>query len=581
MNYRSFDGPLAADEDSAAKSRSHKRIQGTSVTEQTAIEEQPARAAGGKLSPADRLILLVVTLAVLLPGIHVSLFDRDEGWYAQVTREMVASGDYLVPTYLGEPWLGKPPLLYWLAAPIFSVAGRSEWALRLVPVMSMVVAVQLLATLAARLFHRGIGMTAALVFMTAALPAVVGRLFITDGLLLMFVMGAVLALERLSRGGKLHVGFVLGICVGLGILTKGPPILLYIAGFGGALLIARSQRRWALGPPVWLAAIVTMIVVLPWYLAVAARAAETLWSQLFVYEFLARFTAPAHGHVGPPGYYAVVSLAGWLPWTPLIPGALFAAWQQRKQDRNLALCFWWFALPWIVFELVPGKLPHYVLPCFVPIAICFARFWEVFVQSDQSIHERRALRAWFVLPILGGIGVLAVLTLPRIAKYTPGYLPISGGVILIVVLISGGAAGLRFVIKRKFHLALQVCVLLAIATFVAFGAAILPAFEKNRLSRTIAETVNEQNEIELAVVACGYDEPTMFFYLDAPAIAVTPAALDERLANDLPAHTVLILAEPVFKDRADQFEPLETLHGLNYVRGRQMSVVIAGHRAVD
>src|SRR5262245_57637690 len=89
------------------------------------------------LTRGDRLLLLAVSLAALLPGVFgVSLFDRDEGWYAQVSREMARSGDWVVPTWLGKPWLAKPPLLYWCVAALFRVFGEHAAAARMVSVLA-------------------------------------------------------------------------------------------------------------------------------------------------------------------------------------------------------------------------------------------------------------------------------------------------------------------------------------------------------------------------------------------------------------------------------------------------------------
>ena len=87
----------------------------------------------------DRTILLLLSLAILIPGTWgVSLVDRDEGWYAQVAREMVDSGDWLVPRYLGDVWVHKPPLLYWLVSASWTVFGIGEASARLVSVLAMV-----------------------------------------------------------------------------------------------------------------------------------------------------------------------------------------------------------------------------------------------------------------------------------------------------------------------------------------------------------------------------------------------------------------------------------------------------------
>ncbi|GAF95834.1 unnamed protein product, partial [marine sediment metagenome] len=101
------------------------------------LSELSSHKSSESLGLAGGLLLLIVALAVLVPGtIGVSLVDRDEGWYAQVCREMLESGDWLIPRYLGEVWLAKPPLLYWLVTMSYSLFGVGEWQARLVPVLA-------------------------------------------------------------------------------------------------------------------------------------------------------------------------------------------------------------------------------------------------------------------------------------------------------------------------------------------------------------------------------------------------------------------------------------------------------------
>ncbi len=197
------------------------------------------------LQSRDRLLLLGVSLLVLLPGTFgVSLVDRDEGWYAQVSREMLETGDWLVPRYLGEPWLGKPPLLYWCVAASFRVFGLHERAGRLVSVLAMTMAVQLLATLASELYGRRAAFFASVSFITAAMPAVVGKLLITDALLLLWMMAACVALWHIAtRGVTWTRAAAFWVCMGLGLLTKGPAILLFVGVFVAAASIWWRRRR--------------------------------------------------------------------------------------------------------------------------------------------------------------------------------------------------------------------------------------------------------------------------------------------------------------------------------------------------
>ncbi len=472
----------------------------------------------GHLSARDRMLLLVIALAVLLPGVWgVSLFDRDEGWYAEVAREMVATGDYVVPRYLGRPWIGKPPLLYWCIVALWQVLGPSAAAARLVSVIAMCVAVEGLATLAARMYGRPAGWIAAVTFITAALPAVVGRLVLTDALLLACVVQAAVVLHGCATRGPtpLRCG-LFWLLVGLGILAKGPAAVLFVGAWGLVLVAGGFGRRLLGSLAFWLTLPVGLLIALPWYVLVAQRAGETLVQQFLWFEIVSRFVRPPHGHVGPPGYYVLTSLAGWLPWSPLVPGAIFEAWRARREDRDAGLLLGWLAVPWLILELVPGKLPHYVLPAYVPVAILLARMWVRGVRGPVQPQQWRVLGFWAGLPILlGAAGAAAALLLrlpPAVAA--PG-----------VVLAAGFLPVALLVRRRRLRGLLPAAAGAMVAFYAVAGLWTLPALEPWRPSRQIAERANALLRPGEPVAACGYREPVMFFYLNGPGRPIDASEL--------------------------------------------------------
>ena len=174
----------------------------------------------------DRTILLLLSLAILIPGTWgVSLIDHDEGWYAQVARERVESGDWLVPRYLGDVWLHNPPLLNWLVSASWTVFGMGEASARLVSVLAMAASTQLVCTLGSGMAPGRAGYYAGVTFITAGLPAIVGKMLLTDSVLLVCCCGAFVLLWRMATDGVTSsraAGF--WACVGLAVLAKGPAV---------------------------------------------------------------------------------------------------------------------------------------------------------------------------------------------------------------------------------------------------------------------------------------------------------------------------------------------------------------------
>ncbi len=519
------------------------------------VEEVPEAKPQG-LCWRDRAALLVIALAVLLPGVAgVSLFDRDEGWYAEVAREMAATGDWIVPRYLGRPWMGKPPLLYWCIFAMWHLLGPTGAAARLVSIAAMCVAVQGLATLAARVYGRPAAWVAAVVFVTAALPAAIGRLVLTDGLLLACVVWAAVWLYACAtRGATVVRCGLFWLWLGLGILAKGPAALLFVSTWAVALAAFGAGRRWLRSAAFWLTLPVCLLVAAPWYVLVAQRAGATLMEQFVGYEIVARLVRPPHGHAGAPGYYVLTSLAGWLPWTALVPGAILEAWQQRRADRPAALLLAWLGLAWLILELVPGKLPHYVLPCYVPIAILFGRMWVRGVRGELRPVQWRVLELWALVPVVLGTAGAALAVL----RGWPGAVAGAALAFAVAFVVVGW-----LVRRRRTGALLPVAAVGAIVFYAVCGLWTLPALEPLRLSRQIAEQANGMVRRGEVVRVCGYDEPTMFFYLRAPARVVEPAGL--RTAEGL----IIAGADCLEAAGIEPDASWRRLSGLNYVHMRR------------
>lgn len=547
-----------------------------------AAATSPARL----LTPRDHAVLALLSLAVLLPGTFgVSLVDRDEGWYAQVSREMLATGDWLVPHYLGEPWLGKPPLLYWCVSASFALFGMHAWAARLVSVLAMTVAVQLLAMLAAELCNRRVALIAAGSFITAGLPAVVGKMVLTDALLLACCLAATLLLWRIAtparRGPTLSRSALFWFVVGLAVLAKGPAVIMFVGAFTlGVVLYLRRRGPALRSPTFWLTLPVCLAVAAPWYIYIARQAGQAFWGQFVGYEIISRLVSAPHGHTGPPGYYLLVSLAGWLPWTALVPGAVIEAWRVRKADPRRAGVAWllliWLGVPWLLLELMPSKLPHYILPCYVPLAILFGRMWDAGVQQPVTKGQRAVLGVWAAVPmVLGGL-IIAVGGAWHRAAWS--WAMCATGATLLL-----GFAAVAWMLRRqRLPAAWKSSVAALVAFHAVAGVWLLPALEPHRLSRLVAERANILGAGVAEVVVCGYTEPTMFFYLRSPA-RVVGAEECARILADTTEPRVIIAREAEL--RAAGIEPREgpgaagqgsalrsevweRTAGFNYVKGR-------------
>ncbi|HJZ57076.1 MAG TPA: glycosyltransferase family 39 protein [Gemmataceae bacterium] len=330
-----------------------------------------------RIRAGSLLILLLLPAALLYPTLGFHLLEPDEGRYAQIPKEMLRSGEWVVPTLQGEPYLDKPPLMYWLVALSYRLLGVSPQTARLVPALCVhltILAVYLLG-------RRSIGERAA--FWAAALLAVapgfvgIARLLLLDGLLVLCITLSVMCGFEAVRTGKLKLGWWLASATasGLGFLTKGPisEVLLFVPLWAFGYLHATTARvRWF--HYVLFFAVVIGVNV-PWYAAMYLREPEFL-KHFFWEHNVMRFAQP-FDHLQPIWYYAPILLGGLLPGTILFVG--YFAKLLRGGDaavRSPAGGFWLLAGGWCVFffSCSGSKLPTYILPAYPFLCLTLGEF---------------------------------------------------------------------------------------------------------------------------------------------------------------------------------------------------------------
>ncbi len=551
----------------------------------------------GNLGHRNILLLILVSVIVLVPGTFgVSLFDRDEGWYAQVAKEMVLSGNWLTPHYLGEIWLAKPPLLYWLIGASFKLFGIGTFQARLVPLLLSVINVLLVARLAAALFNRRIALYSSLIFITAGLPAIVGKMVLTDSLLLTCILLAVLSHWQIAnKSCTLNRTILFGVAIGMGILAKGPAIILFAGGFALALLFTKQKRHWLTTPKFYLSIPAALIIAAPWYLYIWQVAGPRLTNQFVGFEILSRITGTPHGHTGPPGYHLLIAIVGLLPWTGLAFLGVKYAFKHRKQnDRNIVLLIWW-ALPWLILELIRSKLPHYTLPCYVPLAILSALLLNLALEQKPSTNKTTQkikhllARGSLFLAVLGGIGVLiALFTLPA-----PIRLPATFCALIVFVGFAIAARLARISTQKNLTAMLATTA----ALYTAIGFFLLPALEPLRLNHQLADRLNKLHQPGEQIYLVDYEEPSVFFYLHTSARTIHHAELKNLLhapatrpSKTQPGKSILLvipqnkwskLTTPI-KKQLHSDNPLAKITGTNVARMEKQTIhVIRWQRSAN
>jgi 4-amino-4-deoxy-L-arabinose transferase-like glycosyltransferase len=339
----------------------------------------------GAADPATRvrrlslLLVLLVPAVLLYPSRGFHLFEPDEGRYAQIPREMLTTGEWVVPTLQGEAYLDKPPLMYWLIAISYLIFGVSPDAARLVPALCVHLTILFVYLIGRRSIGERGAIWAAMLLAVAPGFVSVARLLLLDGLLVLCITVSVLCGFEAVRTGRLKMSWWLAsaIASGFGFLTKGPisEVLLFIPLFAFGWLSTRGSPARLRHYVLFFA--IVFLVNLPWYVAIYLR--EPAFLRHFFWEHnVMRFLQP-FDHLQPVWYYAPLLIAGLMPGTLLAIAYLrdlLLGSSETASRPSLAGGFWFLAGGWCVlfFSVSGSKLPTYILPAYPFLCLALGEF---------------------------------------------------------------------------------------------------------------------------------------------------------------------------------------------------------------
>ena len=355
---------------------------------------------------------LFFLLFYLLPLDQRPLWSPDENRYAEISREMVSTGDWVVPHFLGLRYFEKPIAGYWFNSISQQLFGDTNFAVRFASAAATGLSALLIVWFALQLWQcRRKAFLAGLIYLSLLIVYGIGTYSVLDAMVTLWLNAAMVSFYLIRQEGPLRTrvaGYLLfGLACGMGFLTKGfialaVPVIVIVPY---VIYQRRLLELLRFGP---LAMVSAALLAAPWAIAVHLREPD-YWHYFFWVEHIQRFAADNAQHKAPFWYYLPMGLLGTLPWLGLLPGALRKGWQDRKTSPETIYLLAWVVLPLLFFSVAKGKLLTYILPCFAPLAMLLA------ASAMDKLKEGKAqpfrLNAWlnglFGLLCMGILAVLA------------------------------------------------------------------------------------------------------------------------------------------------------------------------------
>ncbi|KRB13933.1 glycosyltransferase [Mesorhizobium sp. Root695] len=535
------------------------------------------------------LILFLFSLLMTLSGLmSLPPIDRDESRFVQATKQMVETSDYVDIRFQDASRYKKPIGIYWLQSAAVALSGEGAaapiWVYRLVSMLGIALAVVGIAWTGTKLFGANAGLAAGLMMAAIFATAFEGRDAKTDAMLLACCVAAQGALAQIYLAARRnepvasHLPWIFWAAQGLGILIKGPVAPLLSVLTVATLFAFERDWRWLLKLKLMRGVALVLLIVLPWVALITWKSGGAFLQDAVGKDMVAKVASGEESHGLPPGFYMLTySLFMW-PFGLIAVGAGLQALNRLHDDPRLRFCLAWYIPFWLVFELIPTKLPHYVLPAYPGMALLIG--WLLTLPPQEANAPLRRWQDWLWWSTAFGLAVVS-LGLASVCVGAPIYL--TGTFSWWSVPAAAAALGAGYLaFSRELQVPLRRIGAIAVCAGITYGllfGVIAPSLKPIWLSPAIEAAVRANWPCDTTVLASAeYHEPSLVFLVGTKTLLTDVDGVARHLLGD-PA-CALALAQigdeqklnGLLAAQGKSATRVAEVDGLNYSSGDKLSL---------
>lgn len=446
-----------------------------------------------RLLTVDKTVIITVSAVLCVMYLwHLGfypLFNPDEGRYAEIPREMLASGNFITPHLNGVEYFEKPALQYWVTAFFMFVFGENEFAVRLFPALCALGGIFCTFYAGWKMFDRKTGALAAVILATSFLYLIIGSLNILDMAVSFFITVCMTVFYQYSITNKRLFIYIFYASMALGLLTKG--LIAIVLTLAVIIVYAAATRQMKLllklFSPVGIG--IFLLISVPWFYLVC-RDNPDFFYFFFIHEHFLRYLTTVHNRYQPFYFFVPCVILGLFPWAGYLFASLslkklwFKLKNSPKRNEYIYLCLW-FGIIFVFYSLSDSKLVPYIVPCLVPLAVLMADYLGHGSQNRVDLKVPLLINAFIAVLIVAALAVTAVKSdFISIQEF------IWFGSPLILILLISNVSNLILWFKNKN---IQQVICISLVASVLFGFSLQPVITEvaeHRTGKDVAQAVN-------------------------------------------------------------------------------------------